>query len=328
MKVNIRFFFYLLVLCLYSCHSKIEYRDFIDLSDITDYEDNKPSLLRLAGDYENVVIEEKGDLITENFICYNIKNPEKNIFGKIMHPSEYPLYIIMESDSIVSLFSNDEICKVLKESKKEQLRYNLLHSKFNIKADIKYYNMLLKLYYYVNNQDYSSNMDVNYLDSVIKKRSTFYGKYLLAQFYKGINNMKAEEIYNSLWINSTSKEMQRYPEEFMDILKNKNRINLVKKEDIKFVYTEYDFGRISPFEKVNCKFYFTNNSDKKYIIHNVTTTCGCTVASWNRKPINPSDQDSISVDFISKGGGINQKTIIIESNCKHKIELKVKAFVE
>ncbi|WP_303644380.1 DUF1573 domain-containing protein, partial [Bacteroides caecimuris] len=63
------------------------------------------------------------------------------------------------------------------------------------------------------------------------------------------------------------------------------------------------------------------------IIHNVITTCGCTVPVWNRKPIASNTRDSISVKFKSNYTGVSHKTIIIEGNCKQKIELKIRTSI-
>ncbi|WP_367316942.1 DUF1573 domain-containing protein [Bacteroides caecimuris] len=92
-------------------------------------------------------------------------------------------------------------------------------------------------------------------------------------------------------------------------------------------FSLYDFGIISSNKEVTCNFSFTNNSSNKFIIHNVITTCGCTVPVWNRKPIASNTRDSISVKFKSNYTGVSHKTIIIEGNCKQKIELKIRTSI-
>ena len=210
------------------------------------------------------------------------------------------------------------------------MRHNkdgLLRSKYDGNNDIAYLNVLLKLYAYLSNQNSNSVIELSYLDSLINKHNKFYGKYLLAQLYKDLDVKNADEMYSDLWVNSTKNDMEEYPEEFIDIMKCKDHLVLVNKEDILFGCTEYDFGIISPNKEVTCTFSFTNNSSNRFIIHNVITTCGCTVPVWNRKPIAPNARDSISVKFKSNYTGVSQKTIIIEGNCKQKIELKIRASI-
>lgn len=290
---------------------------------------NKLSLLGLIHDNVGKEFLEKDNLLADDIVCYAIKNPMENALGKIVQPSEYPLYLVFNSDSIVSFFSHEEMGQIMKESDGCQLRHSLLSPdpKIDKSEDIIYLNALLKLYNYLDEKNDEFLVDINYLDSLIEKRNKFYGKYLLAQFYKGVNATKADEIYNNLWINSTTDEMKLYPEEFIDIMKNKGHLIAVNEEDIEFDYKEYDFGAIAPYEEVECVFYFTNNSAKRFIIHNVITTCGCTAPSWSRQPISPNARDSISVKFKTDHTGVNRKTIVIEGNCKQKIELTIKALV-
>lgn len=319
-----KYIFLLSLLLLFSCQKKEYFRDFISVTDVVNYgrEVSKPSLVCLVND-DNKKLPET---LVENFVCYIIHDPMKTILGKIVQPSEYPMYFIVGKDSIVSFFSCNEFDKILGIANKEQLLTNLIHYDFGNK-DVVYLNNLLKLYECLRVQDDYSVIDLNYLDSLIKVQNKFYGKYLLARLYESIDIEKADEMYNSLWVNSTTTEMRVYPEEFIEIMKNKDRLISVGRNDIQFDYTEYDFGNIAPYEEVICKFYFVNNGSKKFVIHNVITTCGCTVPSWNRQPINPSRRDSISVKFKTDHKGVNQKTIVIEGNCEQKIKLKIKASV-
>lgn len=167
----------------------------------------------------------------------------------------------------------------------------------------------------------------NYNDMELIKDNKFYGKYLLAQLFEGMDVVKSQEMYSDLWANSTSKQMNQYPEEFIEILKNKKHLALIATSEVKFDYIEYDFGEISLSEEVECFFYFTNKSDAKLVIHNIITTCGCTVPFWNKQPISSNSRDSICVKFKAGNVGLNQKTILIEGNLNQKIELKIKASV-
>lgn len=329
MKRGIGILFCTLLIC--SCYDKTSYRTFISISDLSNYEGKvcKPSLIGLVNELDDMEIIAENDLLVDSFVCYTTLGSKQCIFNKIIPTDKYPLYIIFSSDTIASFFSYDEMKQILKEDNGKLFKYNMLDSNCGVykKSDIVYWNGLLKLYNNIKRRDDSPIENISDLESLIEVRNEFYGKYLLAQFYKIKDAIKAEEIYASLWINSTPEEMKIYPEEFLDILKNKNRIALIDSSDIQFVCMEYDFGTIDLSEKVACRFYYKNNSDHKFVIHNIITTCGCTVPFWTRQPIEPNTRDSISVEFSPKSVGKNQKTIIVEGNCKKKIKLKIKALV-
>ena len=56
---------------------------------------------------------------------------------------------------------------------------------------------------YLEKQDMNYTMELNYLDSLVRKQNKFYGKYLLAQLYKDLDVKNADEMYSDLWVNST-----------------------------------------------------------------------------------------------------------------------------
>lgn len=330
MKKNIGILFCILLIS--SCYDKNSYRTFVSLSKLSNYENgvHKPLLIKLINEKNDTAFFIENTLLTNNFICYVAYDSKGCVFSKIIPNSIYPLYIVFSSDTITSFFSCDEMKQILENVTEKQLYSAMLESGFTMrkKDDIMYLNALLKLYKCIEegeNGNFAGN--INNLEALISQKNEFYGKYLLAQFCKSRDAIKTEEIYTDLWINSKPEEMKKYPEEFLDILKNQNRIALIENRDINFVYTEYDFGIINLADKVICKFYYTNNSERKFVIHNIVTTCGCTVPFWNRQPIMPTGQDSISVEFSPKSVGYNNKTIVIEGNCRQKIELKIKALV-
>ena len=322
---------FLFVLLLNSCCEKESIRKYVDMYEIMENEckTRKPSMICLVDNYDDIQAVKKNKSMIEGFTCYLLKKQVEDVFTKIMYPSTYPLYIVFKKDSIVSLFYGDEMNELLEMDNKEELNHILLSSKSMASAEknITYLNALLKLYFYLEKKNNKMSLDLCYLNKLIKSSDNFYGKYLLAQLYKDIDVTKSEEIYNDLWTNSTSDEIKEYPKEFIEILRNKNHLALVEKEDIKFDYMEYDFGEVSMSEEVSCMFYFVNKSNVKFVIHNITTTCGCTVPFWNKQPINSNSRDSISVKFRAKDLGTSQKTIIIEGNCKQKIELKIRASI-
>ncbi len=89
-------------------------------------------------------------------------------------------------------------------------------------------------------------------------------------------------------------------------------------------FTEYvhDFGKIVSGEKVAALFTFQNTGKGPLIINNVTTSCGCTVARYSRKPIKPGETGSLEVVFNSDGyNGVQRKTVIVQSNASQPVIL-------
>lgn len=96
-----------------------------------------------------------------------------------------------------------------------------------------------------------------------------------------------------------------------------------------FAEIEHDFGRIKEGEKVGCIFSFTNTGTSNLLINYATTSCGCTVPKYDRKPIAPGSSGSIEVVFDAAGrNGIQTKTITVQSNAAAPVMLlQIKAEV-
>ena len=87
------------------------------------------------------------------------------------------------------------------------------------------------------------------------------------------------------------------------------------KASMSFEDTNYDFGNINTGEKVTHVYKFTNNGNAPLIIHNATSTCGCTVPEIPLEPIAPGDTGSILVHYDSTGKvGSQNKTVTIQTN--------------
>ena len=117
-----------------------------------------------------------------------------------------------------------------------------------------------------------------------------------------------------------------------DIVKNPNSAQgMVNSEMpiIEFDKDIHDFGRIIQGEKVSYNFKFTNTGKSDLIITKVTSSCGCTVGDFSRKPIKPGESDKIEVKFDSENRrGIQNKTVTVLSNAQPStFTLRIKAQV-
>lgn len=99
--------------------------------------------------------------------------------------------------------------------------------------------------------------------------------------------------------------------------------------EITFNTMVHDFGVITEGEKVAYVFTYTNTGQGSLVINSATTSCGCTVPQFSRKPLAPGQKGTMEVVFSSAGfGGIQTKTVTVQSNAKTPVVvLAVKADV-
>jgi hypothetical protein len=87
---------------------------------------------------------------------------------------------------------------------------------------------------------------------------------------------------------------------------------------ITFDKTSFNFGNINELEGFKTHiFTFTNNGSQPLIIHDVTSTCGCTIPEWSKEPIAPGGTGTIKVTFDPLGRpGAFRKNINVKSNAR------------
>ncbi|MVN22729.1 DUF1573 domain-containing protein [Mucilaginibacter arboris] len=84
---------------------------------------------------------------------------------------------------------------------------------------------------------------------------------------------------------------------------------------LKFDKEIYDFGKIKAGDKVSYSYSFVNAGKSPLIITDAVASCGCTIPSWPKKPINPGAKEAIKVIFNSEGkSGLIDKQITITAN--------------
>jgi hypothetical protein len=92
---------------------------------------------------------------------------------------------------------------------------------------------------------------------------------------------------------------------------------------------EHNFGKVDEGEKLGCIFTFKNTGTASLLINSATTSCGCTVPKYDRKPISPGSSGSLEVIFDTSGrSGLQTKTITVTSNAASPVVLlQIKAEV-
>lgn len=98
---------------------------------------------------------------------------------------------------------------------------------------------------------------------------------------------------------------------------------------ITFREYEHQFGKVDEGEKVACIFTFENTGASDLVILSASTTCGCTVPDYDRKPVAPGETGKLEVIFDTSGrNGIQSKVITVRSNASNPVlMLKITAEV-
>lgn len=117
-----------------------------------------------------------------------------------------------------------------------------------------------------------------------------------------------------------------------------NNTNTTENDDLnssgtaQIVFREYEhhFGKVSEGEKISYQFIYENSGTGNLVLNSVTTTCGCTVPRYDKKPLKPGDTGSLEVVFDTSGrSGMQAKTITVNSNSSAPVVLlKITAEVE
>lgn len=90
---------------------------------------------------------------------------------------------------------------------------------------------------------------------------------------------------------------------------------------------EHDFGTIKQGEIVTYTFKFKNVGEGPLIIDNASASCGCTVPTWPKEPIQPNGTGEITVQFDSNNKvGQQSKQVSISANTQPNItQLTIKS---
>lgn len=84
---------------------------------------------------------------------------------------------------------------------------------------------------------------------------------------------------------------------------------------IKFDKEVYDFGTCTEGDKVKKTIEFTNTGKLPLLIEQAYGSCGCTVPTYDKEPVQPGQRGKIEVEFNSEHKvGANTKSVMIQAN--------------
>lgn len=99
--------------------------------------------------------------------------------------------------------------------------------------------------------------------------------------------------------------------------------------EITFESNEIDYGTIPQNADGLRVFKFKNTGSAPLIISNAKGSCGCTVPTWPKKPINPGESGEIEVRYAtSRIGPINKSVTVTSNAANHTKVLRIKGLVE
>ncbi len=108
-------------------------------------------------------------------------------------------------------------------------------------------------------------------------------------------------------------------------------VEIFAQSTIVFDSTEHSFGNIrEEGGRVDHSFQLRNKGDEPVVILSVSTTCGCTVAQFDRKPIMPDSTGIIRVTFdpMNRPGAFEKRISVQTSQGGPSIKLHISGFVE
>ena len=95
-------------------------------------------------------------------------------------------------------------------------------------------------------------------------------------------------------------------------LKPKN--TLLESAVFNWTTTTFDFGKIKVGVPVSHEFTFTNTGSVPLIITSVKASCGCTVTSYSKDPVQTNAQGFVKATFNAASKGQFTKTVTIQAN--------------
>ena len=259
-----------------------------------------------------------------NFVAGEQFDSLMNIFLEKFLEEHKACYAVIDNDSIVALFTRkelDDIADTMNISSKD------LREKCTIK-NIMPINTLYRCFQKLERGETLSNLDYTPIKHLADSTMAFFPKYLLSQIYRELDTEKAVVLYAELLNDTANFSRKKYAEEYIELITSKNRLIVIENQYIPFIEYEHDLGKVNVGESKDCAFYYTNKSDYKFCIYNVTTSCGCTVPIWSAVPLDPNCSDSIVVKFEANKKGFARKQIVINGNTEQCITLNIKAIVE
>lgn len=109
----------------------------------------------------------------------------------------------------------------------------------------------------------------------------------------------------------------------------KNEKSLITTASVETEQKEIELHNLKTGQTEEAAFILRNTGNAPFVIHDITTSCGCTVAEWDRKPVETGEKTKIKVKVTPKNGGYLRETITVFCNTEEqRLLLTVKGRAE
>ena len=103
---------------------------------------------------------------------------------------------------------------------------------------------------------------------------------------------------------------------------------LAIKTTAKAINSEVDFGAFSKSEEKTAVFEIENTGDNPLVILDISTTCGCTTANYDKRPAKPGERLRIEVRMTPKDTGFFDEIVTLKCNTASPVKVKIRGQVQ
>ena len=98
----------------------------------------------------------------------------------------------------------------------------------------------------------------------------------------------------------------------------KSETKTVENTSVEVERNEIELQHLKAGKTTKTVFILKNTGSSPLVIQNVSTSCGCTVPQWEKKPIEPGSKTEIEVKVTPKSSGYMRETITVSCNTEEK----------
>lgn len=225
-------------------------------------------------------------------------------------------FLILNGDSIVSaiprFYSSKGFVAFLKNAHQKSLAGTLKHVSLLQGDKVSAARVMNHIFRATCRFEKEEMTKADYTDAIrqsLEEMPYFYNRYLLAILTEDYSDMG--------WLDSlTTAEKNIYADCIKELNNKRYGVPMGKHSEIRLNENFIDMGEVPLHGKDSCVFTFTNQSEIPAIIYKVKTTCGCTVAEWQKTPIRKGESSSIKIVFTGENKGFFKKNIKLFVNTK------------
>lgn len=339
--------FCVMIISCWSCQTDLKIKEFKTISELDEIgkKVDKPILLYFYREeciacelfeYKILSNEHVKSWLADHFIVYRINIAENLIFGKLFYFYRTPKCMILDKGKVAAAFSIPQTAELflfhLENYKNNPLNIGIVSFSQLKKDRTKMADVmtdLFELYCQREKQLIDSVEWQKGLERNVEKLPYFYNCYLLSEALYYSDKQKSDSLQDKLISTTSELEEQIYYDELMKMRNQQYQLNPSLQSQIEFEHTVFDFGEVESNIQQTHSFLFRNTGVHPLLVYYVKTSCGCTVPTWNRKPILPGQTDSIQVVFTGSSVGVINKSIdVITNSVQKETALSIKATVK